>query len=218
MSHILEADSVMLRFGDRAILSDIYLKSETGRITGLVGNNGSGKSSLMKVIFGVLHAECKSVRVDGKYLAQPYLVPDAVNYLPQQNFLPQTATVNKICRQYEVSLVGFKQSFDVAIKGSDHVADLHGSTRRLLELFLLIKRPTKFTLLDEPFTHLSPILVQQLQMLLLEEKRHKGFVLTDHNFHSLKHIADDLYFLNNGVLKHRNDVENIETYRSLFEL
>lgn len=218
MNHILEADSVILRFGDRTILSDVYIKSETGRITGLIGNNGSGKSSLLKVIFGVLEPETKSVRIDGRYLPKPYLVPNMVNYLPQQNFLPLVATVGRICRQYDVDFTAFKQSFDVPINSSDYVADLHGSTRRLLELFILIKRPTKFTMLDEPFTHLSPILIQQLQMLLLEEKRNKGFILTDHNFHSLKNIASELFFLNNGVLKHRKDIENVETYRSLFEL
>jgi ATPase subunit of ABC transporter with duplicated ATPase domains len=50
MKHILEADSVQLQFGERKILSDVYLKCETGKITGLLGRNGEGKSCLMRII------------------------------------------------------------------------------------------------------------------------------------------------------------------------
>ncbi len=218
MKHVLEADSIILRFGERTILSDIYIKSETGKITALVGNNGSGKSTLMKVMLGTIKATSSSVRVDGRHVAQPYREKGLLNYLPQQNFLPATHTVGKVLGHYQVSFDAFHGSFDVPLKRSDYIADLHGSTKRLVELFMLIKYPTKFTLLDEPFTHLSPILVEQLQELLKKEKEHKGFILTDHNFHSVKHIADELYFLHQGYLKHRRDIEDIETYISLFEL
>ena len=50
MINTLEVDSVILDFGSRRILQDVYLKSETGKITGLLGGNGSGKSCLMKII------------------------------------------------------------------------------------------------------------------------------------------------------------------------
>jgi ABC-type sugar transport system ATPase subunit len=64
MTHCLEADSIQLEFNGRRILSDIYLKCETGRITGLLGRNGEGKSCLMQIIYGTLACE-KSVRIDG---------------------------------------------------------------------------------------------------------------------------------------------------------
>lgn len=70
MTHALEADSVKLHFGDRAILTNVYLKCETGTIMGLLGRNGQGKSCLMKIIYGTLNCE-KSVRIDNVARPKP---------------------------------------------------------------------------------------------------------------------------------------------------
>ena len=66
MTHKLEADSIHLEFKGRRILSDIYLKCETGKITGLLGRNGEGKTCLMEIIYGTLKSE-KSVRFDNRH-------------------------------------------------------------------------------------------------------------------------------------------------------
>ena len=63
--HILEVDSFQKYFGDKLVVSDVYLKCETNDIIGLLGRNGSGKSTLLKIIFGIVNANNKSVRIDG---------------------------------------------------------------------------------------------------------------------------------------------------------
>ena len=63
--HILEIDSVQKSFDTKSILSDVYLKCETTDIIGLLGRNGSGKSILLKIIFGIKPADFKFVRLDG---------------------------------------------------------------------------------------------------------------------------------------------------------
>ena len=63
MKHVLEADGIQLEFNGRKVLSDVYLKCETAKITGLLGRNGQGKSCLMNIIYGSLPSE-KSVRFD----------------------------------------------------------------------------------------------------------------------------------------------------------
>ena len=73
-------------------------------------------------------------------------------------------------------------------------------------------------MLDEPFTHLSPLLVEKLLDFLQTEKQNKGIIITDHNFHYLKNIADELYLLHNARLKLMGGMADIEAYSSLFEL
>lgn len=85
MKHILEADSIQLEFNGRKILSDIYLKCETGTITGLLGRNGEGKSCLMQIIYGSLNCE-KSVRVDNLPQKNASRFPKTLLYLPQFNY------------------------------------------------------------------------------------------------------------------------------------
>ena len=66
MSICLEADSILKSYGERTILSDIYLRCKPGDITALWGRNGSGKSTLLEIIFGTLKAEHAFVRVGGR--------------------------------------------------------------------------------------------------------------------------------------------------------
>lgn len=82
MNHVLEVDGVQVQFNDRNILSGIYLKCETGTITGLLGRNGSGKSCLMNAICGTLHCE-KSVRINRLSVPQAFKRPGLLAYLPQ---------------------------------------------------------------------------------------------------------------------------------------
>ena len=92
MKHILETDSIQLAFNGRKILSDIYLKCETGTITGLLGRNGQGKSCLMQIIFGSLNCE-KSVRIDNLSQKNISGFHNMLLYLPQFNFIPKSLSV-----------------------------------------------------------------------------------------------------------------------------
>lgn len=67
MIHTLEADGIMLEFGERRILQNIYLQCKTGEVVGILGRNGQGKSCLMNIIYGKLKPLSKSVRIDKKY-------------------------------------------------------------------------------------------------------------------------------------------------------
>jgi len=87
MTHTLEVDSIQLEFDNRRILSSIYLKCETGKITGLLGRNGEGKTCLMRVIYGSLKCE-KSIRFDNIAYHEAFKRPDLLLYLPQFNFIP----------------------------------------------------------------------------------------------------------------------------------
>ncbi|WP_435314560.1 ATP-binding cassette domain-containing protein [Cellulophaga fucicola] len=71
---IVEIDNVELFFGQKIILSAIYLKGETGSVTGILGKNGCGKTSLLKILFGNLSPKNKNIRIDGKHQKKLYLV------------------------------------------------------------------------------------------------------------------------------------------------
>ncbi|MDE3743987.1 ATP-binding cassette domain-containing protein, partial [Maribacter polysaccharolyticus] len=68
MINILELDSVILEFGRKLVLHNVYIKSETNKITGLLGRNGSGKTSILDIIYGELIPINKSVRINNKVI------------------------------------------------------------------------------------------------------------------------------------------------------
>lgn len=94
--NILEVDSVILEFGTKRVLQDVYLKCETGKITGLLGRNGTGKTCLLNIIYGVLKLSDKSVRLNGVTILEGYKNTSNFRYLPQFNFIPGHLTIKRI--------------------------------------------------------------------------------------------------------------------------
>jgi ABC-type lipopolysaccharide export system ATPase subunit len=210
MKHILEVDSVQLHFGERRILSDVYMKCETGSITGLLGRNGQGKSCLLRIIHGSLQAE-KSVRFDNISNYYAYKKPDLLLYLPQFNFSPGHLTLHRIFKDFDIDFEVFIHQFPEFNKfRKARIKELSGGNRRLIELYVIIKAPSSFAMLDEPFSHLSPLHIDAVKELLIKEKRNKGFLITDHMYKHIVDVSDPLYILVNGKTHLAKKLEDIE--------
>ena len=211
MTHTLEADSIQLQFNDRRILADIYLKCETGKITGLLGRNGQGKSCLMQIIYGRLKCE-KSVRFDNASQYEAFKRPDLLLYLPQFNFIPKALTVKRIFEDFELEYSSFERRFpEFQTRYKSSINSLSGGENRLVELYVIVKSKSQFAMLDEPFTHLNPVQIEKVHDLLLEEKINKGLLITDHMFRHITQICDNLYVLTNGKTYLTKSIEEIET-------
>ncbi len=211
MIHVLEADGIQLSFLDRKILSDIYVKCETGKITGLLGRNGQGKTCLMQTIYGTLRPDIKSVRFDGNYISNPYKRSDLLAYVPQFNFIPASLTIERVFNDFEVEFEKFEKAFPTFDGGiMSKLGNLSGGQRRLIELYVIITSKSQFVMLDEPFSHLSPVRVDQVKTLIMEEKSNKGFLITDHMFRHVLDIADSTYLLTNGKLHLTSSVDDLE--------
>src|SRR4249920_3726905 len=131
MSHSLEADSIQLQFGLRRILSSIYLKCETGKITGLLGRNGQGKSCLMNIIYGTLDCE-KSVRFDKVAQRQAFKRPDLLLYLPQFNFIPKSLSLKRVFQDFALDFLSFAEKFpEFASTYKSSIGSLSGGGHRL---------------------------------------------------------------------------------------
>jgi len=211
MNHRLEIDSIQLAFNNRSILSDIYLKCETGKITGLLGRNGQGKSCLMKIIYGTLSAE-KSIRFDAITQQTAFKRPDLLLYLPQFNFIPKNLTLKRIFTDFELDFSNFLVAFpEFTNHYQSSIANLSGGERRLIEIYVIVKSKSQFAMLDEPFTHLNPLQIAKVQTLLLNEKENKGLLITDHMFRYITTISNNLYVLNNGKTYLTKDISDVES-------
>ncbi|QCR21517.1 ATP-binding cassette domain-containing protein [Pontibacter sp. SGAir0037] len=210
MSHKLEVDSIQLAFNDRRILSDIYLKCETGKITGLLGRNGQGKSCLMKIIYGSMPCE-KSVRFDQKVQFEAFKRPDLLLYLPQFNFIPRSLSLKRIFKDFNLDFAVFQHRFpEFSSRYRSSVGSLSGGGQRLVEIYVIVKSSSCFAMLDEPFSHLNPMQIEKVKELLLEEKEHKGLLITDHMYRHILDLSDNLYVLEGGKTHLTKTIEDIE--------
>jgi len=213
MKHYLEADGINLNFGLRNILSDVYFKCETGKITGLLGRNGQGKSCLMNVILGNLKASNNSIRFDGRTVTNAFKRPDLILYLPQFNFIPGSLKIKQVLDDFKLEKNDFENWFPEFITKVDlKVEKLSGGQRRLLEIYVIAKAPSLFAMLDEPFTHLHTFQIEKVKEFLSTEKNLKGFLITDHLFEHLLEISDSVYLLKDGkthLTKTKFDLETL---------
>lgn len=203
--HILEASSIRLQYNNRIILSDVYLKLQTGTIYGLLGLNGSGKTSLMETIFGTLQPEDGSIRLDDRHVKTLYLEKGVVSYLTQKSFLPGWLTVKNLLAYYKIEASTLEE-LGCAVATNKKIAVLSQNEKRLLEICIIVKCRSLFSLLDEPFAAFSPLQQERIVSLILSEKGNKGFLVSDHNWGLMSNLVDEYYFLDNGGLKLRRVV------------
>lgn len=210
MTHKLEADSILLDFRNRKILSDIHIKCETGKITGLLGRNGEGKSSLMKIIYGSLNCQ-KSIRFDGITMLEAFKHSGLLLFLPQFHFIPKGISLKKIFKVFELEYTIFENEYpEFSSKYYSPINILSGGMQRIVEIYIVVKSKSQFAMLDEPFTHLNPLQIEKVKLLLLEEKQHKGLLITDHMYKHVIDISDSLYVLSNmktNLIKNLNEIE-----------
>src|SRR3546814_1167701 len=198
---ILEADGIHLSFDGRTILSSIYIRCETGKVTGLLGRNGEGKTCLMNIIYGRLQAESSSVRLNEGHLRDAWKQPHRLRFAPQFHFIPAAFTLRRVFSDLEVNFLRFCEFFpEFEGCGGDRLGSLSGGHRRLVEIYTILCSQTMFVLLDEPFSHVMPVHVETLLKVIRREKADKGILLSDHLYSEVVGASDDLYMLTGGNL------------------
>lgn len=211
----LEIDSVNLRFKERVILSDIYASFETNKIHGILGRNGSGKSSLFKVIFGVLKPEYATVRIDKIY--QKSLYPtNKIKYLPQHFIIPSNLTILKAVDIFDSNTKKCQELFEMYdVITNQKIGNLSGGQRRLVEIILFINCNCPYVILDEPFTHIMPIQIEKLKNTLLEYKENKCIIISDHQYRHIVNISDTIHLLRDAKLHLLSSDNPIEQLKQL---
>lgn len=208
---MLEVDNVELSFNHKKILWGVYLKAKKNQITSIVGRNGCGKTSLLRIIFGSLKAKYATIRIDSLYQKQPLFKDGGISYLPQHNLLPENIQLKKVFGFYNVNWDGFVNEFDSFKKYKNQkVGWLSTGERRIAETYLILKKPGSIVLLDEPFSFIAPVYIQKIKAMIFLEKVEKTIILTDHYYEEIISISDNIYLLKNGCSKRVDGIEGLK--------
>ena len=208
---VLYVDSVFKAFGQREILTDIYLQCGTGDIIGLLGRNGCGKSTLLKIIFGTIDAGHKFVKINDTIFQKTFKTTGQVGYLPQHNFLPKLSTAKNIVKLF-LGLQNIDQFFDDVILKKLRDSKIHslsGGELRYLEIKLILHSQNKFVLLDEPFNGVAPLIIDILKPMIIAQSKTKGILLTDHDHNNVWDIATKKYLISDGSIKQVSKKEHL---------
>lgn len=210
----LHVDSVMQRFGERQLLTDVFLSCNTGEIIGLLGSNGSGKSTLLKIIFGAQKANRRFVKIDDEVLKTLKANKSRIAYLPQDNFLPNHIKIRTLislfCKKAERQKISSHKLVEPMLHKK--VKQLSGGERRLLELFLILHTEAQFVLIDEPFNGIAPVYKDEIKDLIKTQTKTKGFIITDHDYRNVIDLATSIVLLKDGNTKPIKNSEELEQF------
>jgi len=213
MKKSIKIDSVFLSFKDHKVLRGANIELKKGFATGLLGRNGSGKSCFLKIITGQLKAQSKHISYGDKRLINLYKEKGLINYLPQHEFHPKSINLIGLLDYYSIEEEGFFERYELLAKNkSDNFRRLSGGQRRLVEVLLILESKSKFSILDEPFTHVMPIYNKMISERITELKFEKGILVTDHQYENVLNISDELFLMREGRLIRIEAKEDLKFY------
>ena len=190
-------DGAFFAIKEFSILQGVYLKLERGSICGLFGLNGSGKTTVLKLMCGQIRATSGITSIDGVRYHKPSLSARFQNmaYLPQDSMVPKELKVESLIRRCgQLSLLE-----DDALLGrirSTRIRHISHGERRYLELSLVLGLERKYVLLDEPFTGIEPRIIEHMSERIRERaKAGSGILITDHYHHFVTPIAKYAYLI-----------------------
>lgn len=209
---IVEADNISLSFDNKKILYGVYLKAEKGKITGLLGRNGSGKTCLLRIIFGDLNSKYKNIRINSKHHKKNLFTSHTIAYLPQHKLLPKNLRLTKAFKIFDADWATFTKIFEsFAIYKNSKTNKLSSGELRVVETYLVLNSGKAILLLDEPFSFIAPIYIEKFKTLIQEKKEEAVIIITDHFYRDILELSDAIYFLKNGyskIIKSKKDLEN----------
>lgn len=218
MPPILEGKHLVKRYGDRTVVNDVSYHVDPNEIVGLLGRNGAGKTTTFRMTIGMIDADGGRVVFDGRDVTRLPMFRRArrgMGYLSQEPSIFQRLTVeDNLLAILETRRMRRKARrercdellarYDLTKKRKDHARTCSGGERRKLEIARALVTNPRLLLLDEPFSGVDPLAVEDLQSEIRNLKDMGIAVLiTDHNVQQTLAVCDRAYVIDEGkVLRH----------------
>jgi ABC-type multidrug transport system ATPase subunit len=209
VSAVLRADSIGKSFGGRRVLASAYFEASAGAVTALVGRNGTGKSTLLKIAAGWMAADYGIVELRGRRYHRPdpaALARDGLFFVPiDRSILSPPLTLAQHLDALEARFgradrAAVLERLGIAALERVRCASFSGGERRRAELALALLRRPSCLLLDEPFRGIDPRDVEVVQAVVRElAAAGCAVVLTGHEVPPILAVADSVVWLHDGT-------------------
>ena len=210
---LLETKNLIKRYSGRAVVDHVSIHVDQGEIIGLLGRNGAGKTTTFRMVIGMITPNAGSVFFDSVEVTGMPMYKRArrgMGYLSQEpsifqrlsvrdNLLAVLETMNLTRPGRQQRAQQLLEQFGLTLVADHEARTLSGGERRKLEIArALVTNPTMI-LLDEPFSGVDPIAVEDLQREIVALKaRGISILLTDHNVRETLNVTDRSYIIDNG--------------------
>ena len=231
MYNILKTEDLCKSYFNKRALQGVNLTIPQGKIVGLLGPNGSGKTTFLKIAAGVLHPSSGQILIDGQ---KPGIYTKSiVSYLPDTEYFFKWMKIKDAVHYFK----DFYADFD-EVKASELLEfmklDVNSSIKSLskgmkekLKLTLVLSRKAKLYILDEPLGGVDPTAREKiLDAIINNFSENSSMIITTHLVNDIERIFDDVAFKNDGEIVLQGNAEELrlsknksidELYREVFQ-
>ena len=216
---ILELKNIEKSFGDKKVLTGVSFKAEGGKAFGLLGRNGAGKTTSIRILMDVFPANSGEVLIDGQPIDYNKI---GIGYLPEERGLyPKKIIIDQLT--YFAELKGMSRK--AAVQSIDYWLERLGMTeyrnKRLdtlskgnqqkIQLITALAHDPDIVILDEPFSGLDPVNAMLLKDVVKEQiAKGKIVLFSSHQMSYIEEFCDSIAILNNGVVALHGDLHDIK--------
>ena len=216
---MIHAENVTMRFGDFTALNKLTCTIPDSCIYGLIGSNGAGKSTFLRLISGVYRPDEGEITVDGMPVwenpaakAGIVYVPDDLYFLPQSNMYKMAEYYKAIYPNFSYERFGnLTATFKLDPKAN--LNTFSKGMRRQAATILALSTMPKYLFFDETFDGLDPVMRNLVKQVIYNDvmERKTTTIITSHSLRELEDGCDQLALLHKGGIVFESDVQNLKT-------
>lgn len=211
---LITAHSLTKSYGTKTAIDHIDLSVGHGRIIGLLGPNGSGKTTFIKLLCGLLHPSSGELRIEGH---SPGVESKAIiSYLPDRMYFADWMRTSDLAAFFADFYTDFDRTKalemfkSLGIGQNDRIKTMSKGTKEKAQLALIMSRKAQLYLLDEPIGGVDPAARDFILNTILTNYNENGTVmLSTHLISDIERVLDEVIFLQNGKVVRHDTVDNI---------
>ena len=231
MHDIIKSMNICKSYLNKKALGGIDLTIMPGKIVGLLGPNGSGKTTFLKIAAGILHPSSGEILIDGK--KPGVYTKSIVSYLPDNEYLLKWMKVKDAVMYFKDFYSDFdeKKAKDMLVfmklDENSTVRSLSKGMKEKLKLTLVLSRKSKLYVLDEPLGGVDPTTREQILNAIVNNfSKNSSMIITTHLVNDIERIFDDVVFISDGEIILQGNAEELrmsrkksidELYREVFK-
>jgi len=214
MSVMFECKGLTKKYGNKVALNHVDLSLESGRIVGLLGPNGSGKTTMLKLANGLLTPTVGGIFIDGK---KPGIETKAVvSYLPDADYLLDWMNVGELLKMFRSFYDDFrydralKMLDELHIQLKDKLKNLSKGNKEKVQLVLAMSREAKVYFLDEPIGGVDPAARDYILRTIIGNYSENALVvISTHLIADVEPVLDEAIFIRDGEIVFHRTIDDI---------
>lgn len=211
---ILQVKNLSKSFGNKNVIKDVSFEIEKGKIVGLLGKNGSGKTTILKIINDLLTIDKGEILINGEKVGEKSKA--MVSYLPERSYLDRSWTVKQIFTFFEEFYSDFDRNKaeklleDLGLDIDAKISKMSKGMVEKVQLILVMSRNAQLYVLDEPLGGVDPATREYiLNTILSNFNENASLLITTHLVSDVEKIFDQVLVINNGEIVLSGDADQL---------